>query len=154
MLFTKNLKNVRSKKKLFYKFTKYFEIENIVESQAYCLCLPDQWRIHFVFHVSFLKSYYTNVNIVLSAEMILVGEDEEYEVKDILKNKKKWEKFYYLVRWKEFFPCEDSWIFKHYLTNAQNMLKRYHKRKSFITVMFKTKKSRLQIRKENLSKEE
>ena len=98
MLFTKNLKNIRFKKKLFYKFTKLFEIENVIESQTYRLCLPDQWKIHFVFHISFLKSYYTNANIVFFAEMILVSEDEKYEVKDILKNKKKWEKFYYLVR--------------------------------------------------------
>ena len=75
--------------------------------------------------------------------MILMSENEKYEVKDILKNKKKWEKFYYLVRWKRFPLCEDNWILKHYLTNAQNMLKRYHKREFFITVMFKTKKSRL-----------
>ena len=86
--------------------------------------------------------------------MILVSEDEKYKVKNILKNKKKWEKFYYFVRWKEFPLCENNWIFKHYLTNAQNMLKRYHKRESFITVMSKTKKSRLRIRKKNLSKEE
>ena len=154
MLFTKNLKNARSKKKLFYKFTKLFEIENVVESQTYRLCLLDQWRIHSVFHIFLLKSYYTNANIVSFAEMILMSEDEKYEVKDILKNKKKWEKLYYLVRWKEFLFCEDNWILKHYLTNAQNMLKRYHKRESFITVMFKTKKSRLRIRKKNLSKEE
>ena len=154
MLFTKNFKNAKSKKKLFYKFTEFFEIENVVGSQAYRFCLLDQWRIHFVFHVSFFKSYYTNANIVFFAEMILVGEDEEYEVKDILKDKKKWRKFYYFVRWKEFLFCENNWVLKHYLTNAQNMLKRYHKRKSFITVMFKAKKSRLQIQKENLSKEE
>ena len=86
--------------------------------------------------------------------MVLVSEDEEYKVKDILKNKKKWEKFYYLVRWKEFPSCEDNWIFKHYLTNAQNMLKRYHKRESFITVEFKTKKLRLRIQKEDFLKEE
>ena len=154
MFFTKNLKNARLKKKLFYKFTKFFEIENVVESQAYRLCLLDQWRIHFVFHVSFLESYYTNVNIVFFAEMVLMSEDEEYEVKDILKNKKKWKKFYYLVRWKGFSLCEDNWIFKHYLTNAQNMFKRYHKRKFSITVMLKTKKSKLRIQKENLSKKE
>ena len=145
MLFTKNFKNVRSKKKLFYKFTGLFEIENVVESQIYRFCLFDQWRIHFVFHVFLLKSYYTNANIVLSAEMILMNEDEKYKVKDILKDKKKWEKFYYLVRWKRFPLCEDNWIFKHYLTNAQNMLKRYHKRESFITVMSKTKKLRFRI---------
>ena len=154
MFFTKNLKNVKSKKKLFYKFTKFFEIKNVVESQAYRLCLFDQWKIHSVFHVSFLESYYTNANIVSSAEMVLVSEDEEYKVKDILKNKKKWRKLYYLVRWKKFPLCEDNWVFKHYLTNAQNMLKRYHKRESFITVMLKTKKSKLRIQKKNLSKKE
>ena len=154
MFFTKNLKNAKSKKKLFYKFTELFEIENVVGSQAYRLCLLDQWRIHFVFHVFLLKSYYTNGNIVFSAEMVLVSEDEEYEIEDILKNKKKWEKLYYLVRWKEFLFCKDNWIFKHYLANAQNMLKRYHKCKSFITMMLKTKKSRFRIQKENFSKEE
>ena len=108
MFFTKNLKDIRSKKKLFYKFTELFEIKNVVESQTYRLCLLDQWRIHSVFHVSLLKSYYINANIVLSAEMILVSEDEKYEVKDILKNKKKWGKFYYLVRWKEFPFCKNN----------------------------------------------
>ena len=154
MLFTKNLKDVRSKKKLFYKFTRLFEVKNVVESQTYRLCLFDQWRIHFVFHVFLLKSYYISANIVSFAEMVLVSEDEEYEIENILKNKKKWEKFYYLVRWKRFPLCEDNWNFKHYLTNAQNMLKRYHKRESFITVMLKTKKSKLWIRKKNLSKKE
>ena len=152
MIFTKNLKDVKFKKKLFYKFTRFFEIKNVVESQTYRLCLFDQWRIHFVFQISFLKSYYTNANIVPSAEMILVNEDEEYEVKDILKNKKKWRKLYYLVCWKGFSFCKDNWIFKHYLTNAQNMFKRYHKRESFITVMLKTKKSRLRIQKKIFQK--
>ena len=154
MLFTKNLKNAKPKKKLFYKFTKFFEVKDIVESQTYRLCLLDQWRIHSVFYIFLLKSYYINANIVSSAEMVLMSEDEEYEVEDILKNKKKWEKLYYLVRWKRFSLCKDNWISKHYLTNAQNMLKRYHKRESFITVMFKAKKSRLWIRKKNLLKKE
>ena len=154
ILFTKNFKNIRSKKKLFYKFTKFFKIENVVELQTYRLCLLDQWKIRFIFHVSFLKSYYINVNIILSAKIIFVNEDKKYEVKNILKNKKKWEKFYYLVHWKKFFSCEDNWIFKHYLTNVQNMLKCYYKRESFITMMFEIKKSRLRIKKKNLSKKE
>ena len=153
MFFIKNLKNVKSKKKLFYKFTKFFEIKNVVKLQTYRLCLPDQCRIHFVFHVFFLKSYYINANIIFSAEMILMSEDEKYKVEDILKNKKKWRKFYYLVRWKEFPLYEDNWIFKHYLTNAQNILKRYRKREFFIIMMFKTKKSRFRIQKKDFSKE-
>ena len=39
MFFTKNFKNVKSKKKLFYKFTKFFEIKDIVKLQIYRLCL-------------------------------------------------------------------------------------------------------------------
>ena len=58
------------------------------------------------------------------------------------------------MRGKRFTLYKNSGIFKYYLTNAQNMLKRYHKHESFIKVMFKTKKSRLRIRKKNLSKEE
>ena len=42
MLFMKNFKNAKFKKKLFYKFTKSFEIENVVESQIYRFCLFDQ----------------------------------------------------------------------------------------------------------------
>ena len=147
MLFTKNFKNARSKKKLFYKFTKSFEMKNIVKSQIYRFYLLDQWRIHFVFYIFLLKSYYINANIVSSAEMIFVNEDKEYETENILKNKKKWEKLYYLVRWKGFSLYENNWIFKHYLTNAQNMFKCYHKRESFIIIMFKTKKLRFRIRK-------
>ena len=108
ILFTKNFKNAKSKKKLFYKFTRPFEIKNVVESQTYRLCLLDQWRIHSVFHVSLLKSYYTNANTVLSAEIVLMSEDEKYEVEDILKNKRKWKKLYYLVRWKRFPSCENN----------------------------------------------
>ena len=152
MFFTKNFKNARFKKKLFYKFTKFFDVKNVVESQIYCFRLLDQWKIYFVFHIFLLKSYYINANIVVSSKMIFVNEDKEYEIKNILKNKKKWRKFYYFVRWKRFPLCENNWIFKYYLTNAQNMLKQYHKRESFITMMFKTKKSKLRIQKKNFSK--
>ena len=92
MLFTKNLKNAKFKKKLFYKFTKLFKIKNVIESQSYRLRLPDQWRIHFVFYIFLLILYYINANIVLSAKIIFMNENKEYEVKNILKNKKKWEK--------------------------------------------------------------
>ena len=97
MLFTKNFKNVKFKKKLFYKFTRFFKIKNVVKLQTYRLCLFDQEKIHFVFHLFLLKSCYINANIVFSAEMILVSEDEKYKIKDILKNKKKCRKFCYFV---------------------------------------------------------
>ena len=42
MLFTKNFKNAKFKKKLFYKFIKLFNVKNVVESQTYRLRLFDQ----------------------------------------------------------------------------------------------------------------
>ena len=39
MFFTKNLKNIKLKKKLCYQFTSFFEIKDIVESLTYCLRL-------------------------------------------------------------------------------------------------------------------
>ena len=108
MFFTKNLKNARFKKKLFYKFIKLFDVKNVVKLQTYRLRLFNQWKIYFVFHVFFSNLYYINANIVISSKMILVNENENYKIKNILKNKKKWEKFYYFVRWKEFFLCENN----------------------------------------------
>ena len=98
MFSIKNLKDARLKKKLFYKFTGLFEIVDVMGAQAYRLRLPEKWRIHFVFHVSLLESYYENVNATKSKDMVLIGEDEEYEVETIFDSKTKWRKLYYFVR--------------------------------------------------------
>ena len=145
MLFTKNLKNVKLKKKLFYKFMNSFKVIDVVNAQTYRLKLLKQWKIHFVFHVFLLKFYYKNLSVVASNEMILINEDEKWKVENIFKNKRKWKKLYYFVRWKNFSFCENSWIFKHYLTNAQKLLKQYHKRETLNIVVLKIKKFRLKI---------
>ena len=154
MLFTKNLKNVKFKKKLSYKFTSSFKMIDVVNAQTYRLKLLKQWKIHSVFHVSLLKFYYKNLSVVALNEMIFVNENEKWKIKNILKNKRKWKKFYYFVRWKNFFFCEDNWIFKHCLTNAQKLLKQYHKRETSNIVVFKIKKFKLKVDKSDLSKSE
>ena len=154
MLFTKILKNVRFKKKLFYKFTNSFKMIDVVNAQTYRLKFSKQWKIYSVFHMFLLKFYYKNLSVVASNEMILINKNKKWKMKDILKNKRKWEKFYYFVRWKNFFFCEDNWIFKHYLTNAQKLLKQYHKRETSNIVVFKIKKLRLKIDKSDFSKSE
>ena len=100
--------------------------------------------------MSLLELYYENENIALSSKMILVEKNEEWEVKKILNHDKKWEKLYYLIRWKSFSSCENSWIFERNLENAQNMIKQYHKRQRSVVAIFKTKKSKLKMKKENL----
>ena len=127
---------------------------DIVDTQTYRLKLSKQWRIHLIFYIFLLKFYYTNSSVVASSEMILINENEKWEVKDILKDKKKWEKFYYFVRWKDFLFCENNWIFKHYLTNAQKLFKQYHKRETSNIVVLKTKKLKLKIDKNDFFKSE
>ena len=146
--------NVKLKKKLSYKFMSFFKVIDVVNAQTYRLKLSKQWRIYSVFHVFLLKLYHKNLSVVASSEMILVNENEKWKVKDILKNKRKWEKLYYFVRWKSFLLCKDSWIFKHYLTNAQKLLKQYYKREISNIVVLKTKKLRLKIDKNDFSKNE
>lgn len=52
MLFTKNLRDARLKKKLSQKYTELFAVVNLVEPQSYRLRLSLTWRIHLVFHLS------------------------------------------------------------------------------------------------------
>ena len=77
MLFTKNLKDVRLKKKWFYKFMKFFKMINVVDTQTYRLKFSKQWRIYFVFYIFLLKSYHTNLNAVASSEMIFINKNEK-----------------------------------------------------------------------------
>ena len=42
MFFIKNFKDARLKKKLFYKFIKFYDIKNVVKLQTYCFRLFNQ----------------------------------------------------------------------------------------------------------------
>ncbi len=62
MLSAKNLKQKKSIKKLSNKMIKFFHIQELIDKQMYCLDLSIIYRIHFVFHVFFLKSYNRRLN--------------------------------------------------------------------------------------------
>lgn len=52
MLFIKNLRDARLKKKLSQKYTEFFAVVNLVESQSYRLRLSLTWCIHLMFYLS------------------------------------------------------------------------------------------------------
>jgi hypothetical protein len=59
LLSTKSIRIKRSNKKLNYKFLRSFRIMKTVEKQIYQLKLPLTYsRIHNIFHVFLLESYY------------------------------------------------------------------------------------------------
>ena len=63
---------MRFKKKLSNKYTKSFEIENVVDTQTYRLKLSFKWRIHSIFHVFFLEkiSYQWFHKIVCKSDFV------------------------------------------------------------------------------------
>ena len=60
----------------------------------------------------------------------LVGEDEEYEVEEIISHRLVNKRMQYLVRFKSYGPEEDLWLPLKNLTNAPDILKRYHERQN------------------------
>ena len=57
LLSTRNLKMKGIPEKLKKRFVGPFKIEQRIGQQAYKLLLPENWKIHPVFHVSLLKKW-------------------------------------------------------------------------------------------------
>ena len=62
MLSAKNLKQKKSSKKLSNKMIEFFHIQELINKQTYHFDLSIIYKIHFVFHVFFLKLYNHRLN--------------------------------------------------------------------------------------------
>ena len=117
LLSTQNLRMKGTPGKLQRKFVGPFRVIETIGEQAYRLALPDDWKIHPVFHVSLLRTWKTAD--VQEDQPVLhddVPEVEEpyWEIEKILrwrkvKRNKKIQKEY-LVLWKGFPISEASWV--------------------------------------------
>ena len=78
MFFTKNLKNIRFKKKLFYKFTKFFKIKDVVACS-----ISEEFISFFIyfFRVILYKCKYRSFN-----------RNDSYKRKRRIRSKKHFEK--------------------------------------------------------------
>ena len=97
MLSTQNLQFKNIPNKLRQRFVGPFRVEEKIGKSAYRLGLPDEWKIHDVFHVSLLKLWRQQVAEVLYSpsfeveyvELEDVGyEDKDREVDKILRYRK------------------------------------------------------------------
>ena len=59
LLSTRNLKMKGIPEKLKKRFVGPFKVEQRIGQQAYKLSLPENWKIHPVFHISLLKRWNT-----------------------------------------------------------------------------------------------
>lgn len=105
-----------------------FVISEVLGPLVYQLKLPDQWRIHPVFHASLLMPFKENdvhgPNF-LSPPPDLVDGQEEYEVEAILAHRRHGRGYKFLIKWKGFAPADNTWEPATNLTNANKIIEAY-----------------------------
>ena len=106
MLKVINLKIERLCKKLDHRFLSLYKIIQRIELQFYKLKLSASHKMHSMFHISLLKSYRENTIdkrtsfSSLSVEAVTEKEvnERKYEIDQILKSKRHYEKIKYYVK--------------------------------------------------------
>jgi hypothetical protein len=94
----KNIHTSRSFKKLDHKYYESFEMQNLVEKQAYKFSLFHTFRIHNVFHVFLLKSFKRRFDEMIASFSLMLNEKRHDEVKLILNNRLYQKRLQYLVK--------------------------------------------------------
>ena len=117
-----NLKTWRLNKKLDFKFIGPFKVKDRVGTQVYRLELPHTIKVHPVFHVSLLEpckgSNYPNKH----PPPEVIGDEEEYEVEEILDSHRQRGYVQYLLKWKGYPNCDNQWEPPANLGNAEDIL--------------------------------
>jgi len=110
-----NLAFVARTKKLGPKQLGPFQIIQKVSLVAYCLDLPDSFKMHNVFHLDLLSLYTEMAQygpVFLPPPPDLVNGHEEQELEAILNPRKKRgsNSLQYLISWKRFLSSKNEWV--------------------------------------------
>ena len=122
---------LRPSKKLQHRFIGPYKIIQKTSPVAYKLDLPDNLKIHPVFHVSILRPYRPPSTIehrnppILPPEPVTIDDNIEYEVEQILDHRKRHNHQEYLVKWVGYPDHDASWEPAAHLTHAQECIDLY-----------------------------
>ena len=127
----RNIKMYHPTAKLAAKHHGPFPIQQVLSPIDYQLTLPEQWKIHNVFHVDLLTPYreteFHSPNYA-QPPPDLMGEEEQYKVEQVLDEcnygcrKKK----QYLVKWKGYPDSDNQWLDAKDMDNAQELIAEFH----------------------------
>jgi transposase InsO family protein len=130
MLSTRNIKLKTPSKKLAPRFIGPFRVLNAVGSQAYRLCLPEQYsRIHNVFHVSLLEPWKRREGDDTDLPMPELEDDDEWEVEEVKDEKLFDGDSHFLIKWKGWPSEYNQWVPELDMENAKGAITKYRKQK-------------------------
>ena len=127
----RNIKTYHPTTKLAPKRHGPFPIKRALSTITYQLTLPEQWKIHDVFHVDLLTPYreteFHGPNYARPPPD-LIGEEEQYEVEQVLdeRNYRRWKKKQYLVKWKGYPDSDNQWLDAKDMENTQELIAEFH----------------------------
>ena len=109
-----------------------FPIAEVISPIAYRLLLPNNWRIHDVFHASLLTPYRETGNHRPNFSRPppdLVDGEEEQEIERIISHRRygKMRKLQYLIKWKGFPESDNEWVDPTHM-HASDLLSKYHRK--------------------------
>ena len=119
LLVRKNIKTKRPSNKLDFKKIGPFQIKRKISDVNYELSLPQNMRIHTVFHISLLEPAPPDAPLQEEFE----ATDEEYEVERILDHRVSNDQKEYYVKWKGYGYESNIWEPTSHLTNCQDLLR-------------------------------
>jgi predicted DNA-binding protein (MmcQ/YjbR family) len=120
-LLTKNLKTQKPSKKLDHVRVGSFFIKTVKGPVNYELDLPQDAKIHPVFHISLLEPADPKTPIQETFHFE-TQEENEFEVEKILDQQGQ----QYLIKWKGYPDSESTWEPAMNLTNCQLLLRKWH----------------------------
>ena len=129
----RNLKIDQLTSKLAAKRYGPFPVAQVLSPVTYRLTLPEQWKIHPVFHVDLLTPYkettFHGANYTRPPPDLVDGE-EEYEVEKILDSRVRGQRrqVQYLVKWVGYPDSDNQWLNADQLT-ADDAIKDFKKRR-------------------------
>ena len=115
------------------KFTECFvgpyKVKAIISSNAIELDLPSTVRIHPVVNVSQVRWYKSQVEGQRkeTPQLVVIEEEEEWEVEKIMNKRKVQGREKYLVRWKGCTVEEDTWESRENLKNAMELVEEFER---------------------------
>ena len=129
-LAAKNIRTVRVSTKLADRFLGPFKVVSRIGTNAYKLDLPKKYgRLHHTFHVSLLEPFRVREGCE-PPEPIDIEGDEEWEVQEILSERKRGRGTQFYVRWKGFSEAHDSWEPERHLLHARDAIADFRNRKT------------------------